>query len=342
MVGFCGNPPFRSSRRMPSLRALPAFSDNYIWILANASGEAIVVDPGDAGPVLAEVERGLKPVAILLTHHHPDHVGGAGELLERFDIPCYAPHDERIRHATHRVGEGDRVRVEALGLDFDVVEIPGHTLTHIAFHGGGWLFCGDTLFSLGCGRMFEGSPEQMLASLERLASLPGGTLVCCGHEYTEANGRFATAAEPQNPARDARLAEVARMRAEGRPSARSLATSARRASRAGFCGSAAVAKRPLASVYSWPQQTSVPPGSEARRSSDASICSGLPSNMRPQPRLKSVSPQNSQPPPWKAMWVRVWPGISTTCSSRSSASTRKRSPSPTRWVAWRMRSSCGA
>jgi hydroxyacylglutathione hydrolase len=99
-----------------------------------------------------------------------------------------------------------------------VMEIPGHTLTHIAFHGGDWLFCGDTLFSLGCGRMFEGSPEQMLASLERLAALPGNTLVCCGHEYTEANGRFAAAAEPENAPRDARLAEVAALRANGLPS----------------------------------------------------------------------------------------------------------------------------
>jgi len=203
---------------MPSLRALPAFSDNYIWTLANASGEALIVDPGDAAPVLAEVERGLKPVAILLTHHHPDHVGGAGALLERFDIPCYAPVDDRIRHATHRVGEGDRVRVDQLDLDLDVVEIPGHTLTHIAFHGGGWLFCGDTLFSMGCGRLFEGSPAQMLASLERLAALPADTLVCCGHEYTEANGRFAAAAEPGNRARDARLVEVAGLRARGQPS----------------------------------------------------------------------------------------------------------------------------
>ena len=203
---------------MLSLRALPAFTDNYIWTLANDAGEALVVDPGDAAPVLAEVERGLKPVAILLTHHHPDHVGGAAELLSRFDIPCYAPVDERIQHASQRVGEGDRVEVPALGLGLQVTEIPGHTLTHIAFHGDGYLFCGDTLFSMGCGRLFEGSPAQMLDSLERLGALPGETRVCCGHEYTEANGRFARAAEPENAAREARLQEVAGLRARGLPS----------------------------------------------------------------------------------------------------------------------------
>ena len=203
---------------MLSLRPLPAFSDNYIWTLANAAGEALVVDPGDAAPVLAEAERGLRPIAILLTHHHPDHVGGAGELVERFGIPCYAPVDERIQHASVRVGDGDRVRIDALDLDFDVLTIPGHTLSHVAFHGGRWLFCGDTLFSLGCGRMFEGSPAQMLASLERLAALPAETLVCCGHEYTQANGRFAMAAEPVNAARDLRLASVAALRDDGLPS----------------------------------------------------------------------------------------------------------------------------
>src|SRR5689334_20130961 len=168
MVGFCGNPPSRSSRLMLSLRALPAFTDNYIWTLANAAGEALVVDPGDAAPVLAEVERGLKPVAILLTHHHPDHIGGAADLLSRFDVPCYAPADERIHLDCQRVAEGDSVSVPALGLRLQVNEIPGHTLTHVAFHGGGYLFCGDTMFRLGCGRMFEGTPVQMLGSLERL------------------------------------------------------------------------------------------------------------------------------------------------------------------------------
>ena len=212
---------------MLSLRPLPAFSDNYIWTLANAEGQALVVDPGEAAPVLAEADRGLRPVAIFLTHHHPDLVGGAGELVERFGIPCYAPADERIARASRRVGDGDRVEVPELGLGFEVLAIPGHTLTHVAFFGGRWLFCGDTLFSLGCGRMFEGSPSQMLSSLERLAALPGETLVCCGHEYTQANGRFATAAEPENAARDARLAEVAALRARNLPSLPSTLASER-------------------------------------------------------------------------------------------------------------------
>lgn len=202
---------------MLSLRPLPAFDDNYIWTLSDADGRAVIVDPGDAGPVLEAVEQGLVPVAILLTHHHPDHIGGASTLLDRFDIPCFAPVDDRIARATRRVSDGDRIRVDALDLELDVLAIPGHTLSHVAFHGGGFLFCGDTLFSLGCGRMFEGTPAQMLASLDRLAALPGESLVCCGHEYTQSNGRFATAAEPDNAVRDARLAEVALQRQRGQP-----------------------------------------------------------------------------------------------------------------------------
>lgn len=202
---------------MLSLRPLPAFTDNYIWTLANADGQALVVDPGDARPVLAAAASGLRPVAILLTHHHPDHIGGTAELLEHFDIPCYAPVDRRIAYASHRVAEGGSIRVPALALDLEVLAVPGHTLSHVAYRGGGFLFCGDALFSLGCGRMFEGSPAQMLASLERLGALPGETLVCCGHEYTQDNGRFSQTAEPENPVRDARLADVSALRLRGLP-----------------------------------------------------------------------------------------------------------------------------
>ncbi len=203
---------------MLSLHPLLAFSDNYIWTIADGDGQALVVDPGEAGPVLRAIDAGLRPVAILLTHHHPDHIGGVAELLARWPAPCYAPEDARIPGEPVRVGDGDRVEVPELGIGFDVLAIPGHTLTHIAFFGAGLLFCGDTLFSLGCGRMFEGSPAQMLGSLDRLATLPGDTQVCCGHEYTEANGRFARAAERDNPARDRRLAEVATLRQAGQPS----------------------------------------------------------------------------------------------------------------------------
>ena len=202
---------------MLSLRPLPAFKDNYIWTLANADGQSLVVDPGEAGPVLEAAASGFRPVAIFLTHHHPDHIGGTAELLKRFDIPCYAPVDVRIAEATHRVADGQSIRISELALDFEVLAVPGHTLSHVAFLGGGFLFCGDTLFSLGCGRIFEGSPAQMLASLERLGALPGETLVCCGHEYTQDNGRFSQTVEPENLVRDARLAEVCALRLRGLP-----------------------------------------------------------------------------------------------------------------------------
>lgn len=198
--------------------ALPAFQDNYIWLLAGDDGACVVVDPGDAAPVFEAAARGLRPVAVLITHHHPDHVGGVDALLARFPVPCVGPDDPRIPAAATRVGDGDRVEVPELGVAFDVMAVPGHTRSHLAFHGAGVLFCGDTLFSLGCGRLFEGTPAQMLASLDRLAALPADTVVCCTHEYTQANGRFALVAEPGNAARDARLADVAGRRARGEPS----------------------------------------------------------------------------------------------------------------------------
>ena len=198
------------------LHPVPAFADNYIWTLTDQGGGVLIVDPGEAGPVRGFLRDGLRPSAVLLTHHHADHIGGTGELLEIWpDLPVFAPHDDRIRHSTRRVGQDDTVEVGPWR--FDVMEIPGHTLSHIAFHGHGVVFCGDTLFSLGCGRLFEGTPAQMWASLTKLASLPAATRICCGHEYTVNNSRFASVVEPGNLALRRRSEEARTMRDRGLP-----------------------------------------------------------------------------------------------------------------------------
>lgn len=191
---------------MPSmLKTSPvrAFSDNYIWLIHGRStpSRVAIVDPGDASPVLAHVERhGLDPEAILVTHHHGDHVGGVAQLVRHFDIPVYGPAGERIPGRDFALQDGDHVRLERLDLDFEVLGCPGHTAGHIAYHGHGALFCGDTLFSAGCGRLFEGTPRQMTDSLTRLAALPTETHVYCAHEYTLSNLRFAATVEPDNQA----------------------------------------------------------------------------------------------------------------------------------------------
>ena len=195
-----------------------AFQDNYIWCLRRGS-TAVVVDPGDADPVLEYLsDEGLQLAAILTTHHHGDHVGGNTALLAKYNVPVYGPAHEKIPGITRALREGDTIEVPGVGLHLRVFDIPGHTAGHIAYYGDGVLFCGDTLFSCGCGRLFEGSAAQMHSSLSKLAALPGNTLVYCGHEYTLANLRFARAADPGNPAIDEREASARAALADGRPS----------------------------------------------------------------------------------------------------------------------------
>jgi hydroxyacylglutathione hydrolase len=177
----------------------------------------VAVDPGEAAPVKAELARsGASLAAILLTHHHPDHVGGVAELLRHWNVPVFGPDDSRIAPPVRSVA--DRCEMPDLGLGFQILEVPGHTVSHIAFWGHGALFCGDTLFSAGCGRMFEGTPTQMNASLNKLRALPATTAVYCGHEYTAANLKFALAVEPDNAAALDYQQAVARLRADNRPS----------------------------------------------------------------------------------------------------------------------------
>ena len=202
------------------VRPVRAFSDNYIWLIESPRDPAqvVAVDPGEAGPVIAELQHsGASLAAILLTHHHPDHVGGVAELVRRWNVPVYGPEDARIAPPIRSLGEG-RCDLPDLGLTFQILQVPGHTVSHIAFWGHGALFCGDTLFSAGCGRMFEGTPTQMNASLNKLRALPPDTAVYCGHEYTAANLKFALAVEPGNAAAASYQQEVERLRAADRPS----------------------------------------------------------------------------------------------------------------------------
>jgi hydroxyacylglutathione hydrolase len=210
---------------MPAIKveAIPAFADNYIWLIRSSGNACAVVDPGDAEPVERALESaGLELAYVLLTHHHPDHVGGLPALARKHQPEVFGPNDPRIRGIHHVAGEGDTAGLPRLGLQFDVLEVPGHTSTHIAFHGHGSLFCGDTLFSVGCGRLFEGTPEQMQSSLDKLAGLPANTRVYCGHEYTQSNCRFALEVEPENPALQRRAQSVEIARAQGERTVPSL------------------------------------------------------------------------------------------------------------------------
>ena len=202
---------------MTTIAPIRAFKDNYIWCLRRGT-HAAVVDPGDAGPVFDYLRaEGLQLTAILNTHHHADHVGGNADLLSKYNVPVFGPAREIIPGVTRKLAEDDENEVPGIGIRLRIFDIPGHTAGHIAFFGDGVLFCGDTLFSCGCGRLFEGTPAQMHASLSKLADLPAETLVYCGHEYTLANLRFAEAAEPENPALTERRAAARAALDRGKP-----------------------------------------------------------------------------------------------------------------------------
>lgn len=185
----------------------------------------VIVDPGEAAPVLAALqEQALTLSAILITHHHWDHVNGLDEILQSWDVPVYGPEVDRdvVPQIQHGLADGDRVELAELELSLEVLAVPGHTLDHIAYFGEfnarPLVFCGDTLFSAGCGRLFEGDPAMMHTSIQRLAALPANTMVCCTHEYTQANLAFALAVEPGNPALQAHRDKVTALRKDNQPS----------------------------------------------------------------------------------------------------------------------------
>jgi hydroxyacylglutathione hydrolase len=202
---------------MMQIHPVPAFEDNYLWVIEDGR-HAAVVDPGDEHPVQAFLEsRGLTLTAILATHHHGDHVGGLEWLANRWRCEVFGPAGEKIDGLTQRLREGDRITVPGLGLELEVLDVPGHTRGHIAYVSADAVFCGDTLFACGCGRLFEGTPAQMQDSLAKLAALPPATRVYCAHEYTMSNIRFALAVEPGNGKLVARGLRDAAARTAGRP-----------------------------------------------------------------------------------------------------------------------------
>ncbi len=200
---------------MLMIRSIPAFKDNYIWLIEGPEKHCVVVDPGDASPVLAVLEQeNLILDAILITHHHRDHVDGISELKRRYPkTKIVGPDDEAIPGMMRGVMDGDQI--DLFGQTFTVIGLSGHTLGHIAYFGNGKLFCGDTLFSAGCGRIFEGTPEQMFGSLNTLAQLPEETQVYCAHEYTNTNIAFALVAEQDNTDLQRYREEVTRLRVQG-------------------------------------------------------------------------------------------------------------------------------
>ncbi|MCG9750715.1 hydroxyacylglutathione hydrolase [Vibrio brasiliensis] len=202
---------------MLNIKSIPAFNDNYIWLIQNSDRRCAVVDPGDAAPVLAYLnEHNLSLEAILITHHHNDHIGGVPELVRQFpQVDVVGPANEPVPTLTHAVEAGDQI--ELFDEVFFVLGLEGHTSGHIGYVGDGKLFCGDVLFSAGCGRVFEGTMEQMYTSLSKLAALPEETEVYCAHEYTTSNVAFALAVEPDNSQLQQYRDEVNRLRAQNQP-----------------------------------------------------------------------------------------------------------------------------
>lgn len=198
-----------------SIDAIPTLESNYVWALHDGRC-ALLVDPGEADPPLNWLaENGLELTALLITHHHWDHTNGIDGILAQHAVPVYGPEDRRIPQVDHPVREGDHVEIDSPAANFEILSVPGHTSIHIAYFGHRLVLSGDALFSVGCGRMFEGTPEQMLASLDKLAELPADTRVFCGHEYTVANCRFALAVEPENEDLQERSRKAEALREKG-------------------------------------------------------------------------------------------------------------------------------
>lgn len=200
------------------ITAIPALKDNYIWMMTNVTAHTtLIVDPGDAMPVMHFLEQHhLNPLAILITHHHWDHTNGIKELTAKYTIPVYGP-ENNVLDVTHRLKEPDVIQVDSTCIPLQILNIPGHTLDHIAYYAQDVLFCGDTLFAAGCGRVFEGSPEQLFSSLQKIAAFPGETKIYCAHEYTLNNLRFAQTVEPNNGCISERLKQVQYLRDQSLP-----------------------------------------------------------------------------------------------------------------------------
>ncbi|OUR65597.1 hydroxyacylglutathione hydrolase [Methylophaga sp. 42_25_T18] len=204
---------------MLNIQAVPALIDNYIWLIHSVdSNEIIIVDPGDATPVIKVItEQHLSPVAILNTHYHYDHVDGIAELVDRYQLPVYGPPNSFVPRLSTSLSATDKLSVHPKFPDFEVLEIPGHTATHIAYRVHDMVFCGDTLFASGCGRLLGGTAEQLFNSLQQICSLPTETKIYCGHEYTQSNLKFALKVEPNNIAIKQRIEDSKKLRAANLP-----------------------------------------------------------------------------------------------------------------------------